>query len=619
VDEVAGGSALSSSPAGAPVAADAASVDPAAVAGRLDAGIDRAADGLLALQRPDGSWKGRLSDSPPATADVVIALRLSGRPGVDDLVAVGVAFLLAAQDADGGWGDDVDDPSTLNGTAFAVAALAIVDRERHADAIARGLARIDAFGGMDAVRDVDRCSLTVLVHFHLAVAGLVEPAGLLRVPVEIALLPPALRRKLTFAMPTAMAWGLMHEELRARPGARRRRASRAGRRALAYLREVERFHGPGGGFVESPMMTANVCIGLSAAGVGADIVERSIAYLRATVSPAGAWAVTRDLEVDATGFVAVGLHDAGRGDDPRVEAARAWIRAAQRPTGFAPTGAPAGGWGWALPSGWPNSGNTAGALMAITRDPRSSPADDAVARAAGRWLVRQQNHDGSWSCFARIGRASVLDPSFLVIRQARAPKALYGPCSVMAAEAVSALARIDPGPSRDRALRRAHAWFARAQDEDGAFANLWYLGRCAGTGSVLRALGDAGLAESGVARRSVSWLRATQNADGGWGDALGRGRSTAEETAMAMLGLCAAGEDPLGRALLAGADHLLRTQRPDGTWDPSLVGVYFLGLAYRHDRTADGYALQALARHREALRRRGDGMSAPSAGQGGRS
>jgi squalene-hopene/tetraprenyl-beta-curcumene cyclase len=566
----------------------------------LDSTLAAVTSALFELQRSDGSWQGRLSPSPGSTADVLIAMHLADPDGCADLIQRGLQFLMQTQGDDGGWGDDVDTPSTLNGTALSVAALALIAPDQAAEQIRRAWARVEEFGGPAAVRDVEQCSLTVLVHFYLVLAGLMSDEGLLRCPAELALLPAAVRRKLTFAMPTALSWGLMCAELM--PGGTIRSAlNRAATPpAIEYLDGLVGFEGPDGGFVESPMMSANVCIGMTMAKQRLDIARHCLRYFRATIKPEGAWSVTRDLEVDATNFITVGMRHAGLGDDARVTKAVDWIRGAQRDEDFIWTGAPPGGWGWALPSGWPNTGNTADAVIALS-GAGDGISDSRTLRGA-EWLLRQQNYDGSWSCFARVGRIATLDPSFAMVGKARSPKVLYGPCAVMSAEAVSALALSGMCGPKDKPLARAYSWFRRVQHADGSLLNKWYLGRVTGTGSVLRALGDADLGNSEVARRCVSWLRLNQNEDGGWGDALGRGHSTVEETAMAMLGLCAVGVDPASPVPARGARWLIDHRGSDGLWQASLLGVYFLELLYRHDHTANGYALQAVARYRELVR-----------------
>jgi squalene-hopene/tetraprenyl-beta-curcumene cyclase len=74
---------------------------------------------------------------------------------------------------------------------------------------------------------------------------------------------------------------------------------------------------------------------------------------------------------------------------------------------------------------------------------------------------------------------------------------------------------------------------------------------------------------------------------------------------MAMLGICAAGGDPADPMPARGARWLIDNRGGDALWQPSLLGVYFLELLYRHDHTANGYALQALARYRELVEQGG--------------
>jgi squalene-hopene/tetraprenyl-beta-curcumene cyclase len=69
-----------------------------------------------------------------------------------------------------------------------------------------------------------------------------------------------------------------------------------------------------------------------------------------------------------------------------------------------------------------------------------------------------------------------------------------------------------------------------------------------------------------------------QNADGGWGETCGsyddpntrgEGASTPSQTAWALLGLLAAGDDR-SDSLAKGVRWLLTRQKPDGSWDESI-------------------------------------------------
>jgi len=76
-------------------------------------------------------------------------------------------------------------------------------------------------------------------------------------------------------------------------------------------------------------------------------------------------------------------------------------------------------------------------------------------------------------------------------------------------------------------------------------------------------------------RKAVNWLKSKQNEDGGWGESCesyhdpsiaGIGDTTPSQTAWALLALMAAGEEK-STSVADGIQYLIRTQKPDGTWD----------------------------------------------------
>ncbi len=140
-------------------------------------------------------------------------------------------------------------------------------------------------------------------------------------------------------------------------------------------------------------------------------------------------------------------------------------------------------------------------------------AGTPVAQAGLRWLLDQQEPDGSW--FGRWGVNYV-----------------YGTGAALPAIVGMGV------PTSDAAVRRAVRWLCEHQNADG------------GWGEDPRSYDDP-----------ASWS--------------GRGDSTASQTAWALLALHAAGEAG-GEAARRGIAWLVQTQREDGTWDePQYTGTGF--------------------------------------------
>ncbi|MEV0088087.1 squalene--hopene cyclase [Saccharopolyspora sp. NPDC050642] len=143
--------------------------------------------------------------------------------------------------------------------------------------------------------------------------------------------------------------------------------------------------------------------------------------------------------------------------------------------------------------------------------------DDEVLRRGVRWLLDNQEADGSW--FGRWGANHV-----------------YGTGAVVPALVRAGLA------SGDRALRRAVRWLEDHQNADG------------GWGEDMRSYDDP------------EWI--------------GRGDSTASQTGWALLALLAVGRHDT-EAVRRGVRYLAHTQRPDGGWDePQFTGTGFPGDFY---------------------------------------
>jgi squalene-hopene/tetraprenyl-beta-curcumene cyclase len=147
-------------------------------------------------------------------------------------------------------------------------------------------------------------------------------------------------------------------------------------------------------------------------------------------------------------------------------------------------------------------------------------------------------------------------------------------CPDITGRVLEALCRFGVSP-KDPALKRAVDYLLRTQEQDGSWYGRWGVGYVYGTFLALRGLRAAGVSDrEAPVLRGGEWLRSIQNADGGWGEScesyanhmFTSGPSTASQTAWAVLGLIAGGDDG-SLSVRKGIEYLVETQREDGTWD----------------------------------------------------
>jgi squalene-hopene/tetraprenyl-beta-curcumene cyclase len=328
-----------------------------------------------------------------------------------------------------------------------------------------------------------------------------------------------------------------------------------------------------GGFEEATPLTAFVALALTAAGYREHIVvRRAVEFLVASARPDGSWPIDTNLATWVTVLTVNALE---------IESApvRDWLLAQQSSAEHPLTRGAPGGWGWSdLPGSMPDADDTSGVLVALRR---LAPVDDrarAAAVAGIQWLLDLQNRDGGIPTFSRGWGKLPFDRSSadITAHVLRAFDAWH-------AELPASLrARVEA------AIKRAVAWLARTQRDDGAWVPLWFGNQWApgeenptyGTAQVVIALRAipaehvTGLEE--LIRKGTSYLVGAQNADGSWGGAPG-GRASVEETALAvaaLAGTTAAEAVPRGLAWLEAhtANGTRFTRAP--------IGLYFAKLWY---------------------------------------
>ena len=533
-------------------------------------------------------WAGALSSSALATAISIVALQARDPEGCKDAIARGRGWLLETQHPDGGWGDAVVDASNINSTSLALAALVFTSPGsfqparadgRLEDVLERARARLLAMGGYEAVGDPKRCTLSGPCRTVSALAELMSWTRIKRLRPEVILFPRRLTRTISTTFPAYLSIATLHSTRASDPRNLLPTYPLARRRAMAWL---SRAQGPGGSFELSAFLTALIIVCLSAAGLG-DLpwLRPAFRFVLESQRPDGGWPIDRDLETFDTDLAVMAFRESGL-TPPNATAVRDWLVRRQIDSPCFPSGAPPGGWAWAMPDGWPDSDDTSFTLLAL-RSLGVKHDAPAIVRGSG-WLEGMQNRDGSWSTF---------------VRNSRMP--FDHDCPYITGHVLRALNAAGRFQGGSRALDRGLAYLERAQRADGSFASIWFRASTAGSASVAEALSDCGLAAHRITCGARGFLLRNQNPDGGWGGELSRDASTVEETSWALLALLRGPLDECRDSIQRGLDWLCRNQRADGTWSPWPVGLYYSAMWYSDSAYALTLPLTALGRARRVL------------------
>ncbi|HKP84770.1 MAG TPA: squalene--hopene cyclase [Blastocatellia bacterium] len=230
---------------------------------------------------------------------------------------------------------------------------------------------------------------------------------------------------------------------------------------------------------------------------------------------------------------------------------------------------------------------------------------EAIYRAL-RWALSMQNKDGGWASFDKD-----CDEQFLTQIPFADHNAMIDPSSSdITGRGLETLAAL--GFKRDHPVaQKALAFIAKEQEPDGTWFGRWGCNYIYGTWLALHGLKCIGEDMWEPQYQAAGcWLRSIQNANGGWGESpasyddpslKGQGASTASQTAWAIMGLMATGDESDG--LDRGVEYLLKNQREDGSWkDDYWTGTGFPSVFYlRYHLYAVYFPLLALAMYAKRL------------------
>jgi squalene-hopene/tetraprenyl-beta-curcumene cyclase len=240
-------------------------------------------------------------------------------------------------------------------------------------------------------------------------------------------------------------------------------------------------------------------------------------------------------------------------NDPRMIKAADWMLAKEvRHRGDWAVKAPntePGGWYFEFNNEfYPDTDDTAQVLLALNKV--ENPREDyqyKVAQRAIQWEFAMQCKSGGWGSFDKDNTKMIFQ---------------YIPFA----------------DHNDKRVEKAIKFILEEQEPDGSWFGRWGVNYIYGTFLVLRGLEAIGIDNhEPQIQQGAEWIRMVQNPDGGWGETCGSyddpntrgvGPSTPSQTAWAMLGLLAAGDDR-SDSIAKGVRWLLTRQREDGSWDES--------------------------------------------------
>ncbi len=413
-------------------------------------------------------WVGELSTSALSTATAVMALEQmrqqyvsAGRDVPETwtrLIRGGIEWLIAHQNADGGWGDTVKSISNISTAMLCHAVLKAVESGEwgvgsnavgtpHSPlpTLHSAAAYIDRAGGVPAVISrygKDR-TFSVPILTHCALAGLVDWDDVISLPFELACIPAkfyaAVRLPVvSYALPALIAIGQVRFHFRPSWNPLRRWLQRWAK--PASLRVLERIQPPHGGFLEATPLTSFVTMSLAAMGLhDHPVAQRGIEFIvksargdvgwdsvptcsandsvptqseeggsgRSPNLRACSWPIDTNL---ATWVTTLSIN--ALGDDVPLDARpglRAWLLRQQYRVVHPYTNAAPGGWAWTdLPGGVPDADDTPGAMLALMQ----------LADADGTARLRQPGETPVASEFRRkhpwLAKASWFVPECLI-------------------------------------------------------------------------------------------------------------------------------------------------------------------------------------------------------------
>ena len=227
---------------------------------------------------------------------------------------------------------------------------------------------------------------------------------------------------------------------------------------------------------------------------------------------------------------------------------------------------------------------------------------------ATSWLLSMQCQSGGWAAFDIDNEQEILN---------QVPFADHGamldpPSADVSGRVLWLLGQLEFKKNHPK-VKRVINFLKRKQESNGSWWGRWGVNYIYGSWLALTGLASIGedMSQPYVCR-SMKWFEDHQNKDGGWGETCesyknpslaGKGNSTASQTAWAVMGMIAGGEEE-SLVVKRGIEFLLNRQEPDGSWcEDEFTGTGFpIHFFIKYHMYQHFFPLMALGRYRSVLK-----------------
>ncbi|MHC1744732.1 MAG: squalene--hopene cyclase [Syntrophobacteraceae bacterium] len=619
----------------------------------LQEAIERTKDYFIRTQYPEGYWWAELESNCTITAEYLMLLYLLEFLDPNKKARM-VRYLLNHQADNGSWALFYGDGGELSTTIECYFALKLAGEDPQAESMQKARRFILDHGGIEAAR--------VFTKIWLALFSQYDWDKIPSMPVEIVLLPShfyfsiyefsswargtivplsivmALRPRLR--LPASLSIGELYVEegpssspkrfrskthkafyvvdrlvkwfeQRPLPGLR----NRAVQAAETWILEHQEESGDWGG-IQPPMVYSVLALHYLGYQVDHPVIEKGLKAMedfcleddlglrmQSCISPV--W----DAALTALAFLDAGC----TADHPALQKVIAWLISKQIRSGGdwqVKNCCPPGGWAFEFVNNiYPDVDDSAVVLMALQRLKETQCEGMEESLKLGMdWCLSMQCQNGGWAAFDRENTMMILNRIPFADQEAMVDY----PTADVSARVIEAMGVFGLDMSHPHA-KRGLAFLKDLQEPDGCWWGRWGVNYIYGTWSVLRGLLKIGEnMKAPYVQAALDWLKAHQNEDGGWGETCasykcpalrGQGPSTPSQTAWALMGLIAGGEEH-SPEVQRGLQYLLDTQQPDGTWEE----IHFTGTGFpnhfyiRYHNYRNCFPLMALGQYAQKMK-----------------